>query len=63
MEELRETLVRLHWKAEGNEKVAKEKSKQYYDRKARERNFEVGEMALVHTPTISGKLDNVWEGL
>lgn len=62
VEELRETLARLHGRAEGNERLAKEKSKEYYDKKARERSFELGEMALVHTPSISGKLDNVWEG-
>ena len=42
--------------------IAKGKSKEYYDREARERSFELGEMVLVHTPSISGKFDNVWEG-
>ena len=62
VEELKEMLSRLHGTAEGNERIAKGKSKEYYDRKARERSLELGEIVLVHTPSTSGKFDNVWEG-
>ena len=32
------------------------------DKKAVERRFKVGQMVLVHTPELVGKLDSIWEG-
>ena len=58
----RETLTRLHGKAAENEGKAKRKSKEVYDWKAKERCFTEGDMVSVHTPSISGKLETVWEG-
>ena len=56
------TLTRLHGKAAENEGEAERKSKEVYDRKAKERCFTEGDMVLVHTPSISEKLETVWEG-
>ena len=36
--------------------------KERYDIRAVERTFEIGQMVLVHTPEMAGKLDTVWEG-
>ena len=36
--------------------------KQAYDEKAVGREFKPGEMVLLHTPCLSGKLDSIWEG-
>ena len=55
-------LTRLRGKAAENEGEAKRKSKEVYDRKAKERCFTEGDMVLVHTSSISGKLETVWEG-
>ena len=62
MQQLRETLTRLHGKAAENEGEAKRKSNEVYDRKTKERCFTEGDMVLVHTSSISRKLETVWEG-
>ena len=36
--------------------------KQAYDEKAVGREFKPGEMVLLHTPCLSGKLHSIWEG-
>ena len=62
MQQFRETLTRLHGKAAENEGEAKRKSKEAYDRKTKERCFTEGDMVLVHTPSISGRLESLWKG-
>ena len=62
VQQLRETLTRLHGKAAENEGAAERKSKEVYDRKTKERCFTEEDMVLVHTPSISGKLETLWEG-
>ena len=42
--------------------VAKEKLKRDYDRGARLRSFDVGEMVLMRIPGLAGKLEDAWDG-
>ena len=44
------------------EKAAKVKMKSTYDKKAKPRMLEVGLMALMRVPGLTGKLDDSWEG-
>ena len=47
--------------AKESEQKEKEKKKVRHDKKAVER-FKVGQMVLIHTPELVGKLDSIWEG-
>ena len=60
--ELRENLANAHEVMKEREKEDKRKMKERYDIRAVERTFEIGQMVLVHTPEMAGKLDTVWEG-
>ena len=60
--ELRENLANVHEVMKEREKEDKRKMKERYDIRAVERTFEIGQMVLVHTPEMAGKLDTVWEG-
>ena len=60
--DLREKLTKLHEVARANEAKYKASMKQAYDEKAVGREFKPGEMVLLHTPCLSGKLDFIWEG-
>ena len=62
VQDLRNTLTKLHEQAEKNEGEYKKASKKYYDRKARNRSFQKGDMVLLHTPSLTGKLDSIWDG-
>lgn len=42
--------------------AAKVKGKTYFDKKAKSRRFEVGDIVLVMTPSMTGKLDDQWMG-
>ena len=44
------------------EKKAKMEMKKYYDRSARVKNFDVGEMVLVRKPGLHSKVGDSWEG-
>ena len=44
------------------ERVAKSKMKQYYDRTAKVKVFEAGDMVLVWKPGIHSKMGDSWEG-
>ena len=44
------------------ERDAKSKMKKYYDRTAKAKNFEAGEMVLVWKPGIHSKMGASWEG-
>ena len=41
---------------------AKQEMKQLYDKSAREKSLEEGEMVMARKPGLSGKLKDVWEG-
>ena len=60
--ELRENLANVHEVMKEREKEDKRKMEERYDIRAVERTFEIGQMVLVHTPEMAGKLDTVWEG-
>ena len=60
--ELRETLTRLYEEANQNEGEYKGKSKLYYDKKSKDRSFQPGDMVLLHTPSLTGKLNSIWDG-
>ncbi len=42
--------------------VAKAEGKKHFDAKARSRSFGVGNQVLVTTPSLTSKLDNLWNG-
>ena len=42
--------------------VAKVEGKTRFDKKAKSRSFEVGDQVLVMTPSMTGKLDDLWTG-
>ena len=46
----------------GKEQKAKEQMKKGYDKHAVEREFSVGNMVLVRTPDLEGKLSDLWDG-
>ena len=50
VQDLRNTMTKLHEQAGKNEGEYKKASKKYYDRKARNRSFQKGDMVLLHTP-------------
>ena len=58
--DLREKLTKLHEVARANEAKYKASMKQAYDENAMGREFKPGEMVLLHTPCLSGKLDSIW---
>lgn len=60
--ETREKLKTMYDIARENEQAAKKKQKTYYDRKARSRQFEVGQKVLVLLPTKTSKLLASWKG-
>ena len=60
--EMRETLTRLYEEANRNEGEYKGKSKLYYDKKTKDRSFQPGDMVLLHTPSLTGKLNSIWDG-
>ena len=60
--DLRETLTRLYEQAGKNEGEYKRTSKKYYDKKAKNRTFQKGDMVLLHTPSLTGKLNSIWDG-
>ena len=60
--ETREKLKLMSDLARMNEKEAKQKQKTYYDKRARSRNFEVGQKVLVLLPTNTSKLLASWKG-
>ena len=62
VEELRKTLNQLHEKAREHQEVAKQERKIVYDKQAKMRQFSLGDMELVHTPTLTCSLDSIWEG-
>jgi hypothetical protein len=49
--------------AQVNETKAKQKQKAYYDKKARNREFEIGQKVLVLLSTHTSKLIASWKGL
>ena len=44
------------------ETVAKTKMKKYYDKPAKAKRFNVGEMVLVRRPALHGKFERAWDG-
>ena len=44
------------------ERVAKTKMKKYYDKPAKAKHFDVGEMVLVRRPALHGKFERAWDG-
>ena len=44
------------------ERLAKERMKKHYDKNANLREFNEGELVLVRTPDLAGKLEDIWEG-
>ena len=44
------------------ERVAKTKMKEYYDKPAKVKQFDVGEMVLVRRPALHGKFERAWDG-
>ena len=59
---LREKLSTIRELASENERKAKSCHKLYRDRKAKNRNFEVGDQVLVFRPRKLNKLINEWKG-
>ena len=43
------------------ERLAKERMKKHYDKKAKLREFNEGVLVLVRTPDLAGKLEAIWE--
>ena len=62
VQELRSTLSKLHEVARAHQEKYKGITKEAYDRGAKERSFRVGDMVLLHTPSLSGSLESIWEG-
>ena len=62
VKDLREILSRLHESARSHQIKNKEMDKEAYDKKAKERSFEPGDMVLLHNSSVSASLDSIWEG-
>jgi hypothetical protein len=60
--ETRETMSSMSELAQVNETKAKQKQKAYYDKKARNREFEIGQKVLVLLSTQTSKLLASWKG-
>ncbi|XP_075071707.1 uncharacterized protein LOC142160697 [Mixophyes fleayi] len=60
--QFRERMQSLMGMVHSNLKAAQTKQKQWYDRSARERIFEVGQKVLVLVPMRQNKLQAAWEG-
>ena len=57
------TRLRDAWSlAAERDSVAKVEGKTQFDKKAKSRSFEVGDQVLVMTPSMTGKLDDLWTG-
>ena len=57
------TRLRDAWSlAAERDSVAKVEGKTRFDKKAKSRSFEVGDQVLVMTPSMTGKLDDLWTG-
>ena len=55
-------MSRLHESARSHQIKNKEMDKEVYDKKAKERSFEPGDMVLLHNSSVSASLDSIWEG-
>ena len=62
VEQLKDRMEVMSQLASSREKAAKVKMKSNYDKKAKPRTLEVGSMALMRVPGLTGKLDDSWEG-
>ena len=62
VQELRSTLSKLHEVARAHQEKYKGITKEAYDLGAKERSFRVGDMVLLHTLSLSGTLESIWEG-
>ena len=60
--DLCETLTNLHEIPHRKEARYKNKVKEKYDERAVCREYKPGEMVLLHTPLLTGKLELVWQG-
>lgn len=61
--ETREHMRYMSELAQVNETKAKQKQKAYYDKKVRNREFEIGQKVLVLLPKETSKLLTSWKGL
>ena len=62
VEQLKDRMEVMSQLASSREKAAKVKMKSNYDKKAKPRTLEIGSMALMRVPGLTGKLDDSWEG-
>ena len=59
---MRERLQAMSELVGQNMEQAQAKQKKYFDRKARDRSFEPGELVLLLLPTSSRKMEAAWQG-
>lgn len=62
VEQLQERLEMVRDTVRECETKAKVKMKAMYDKKAQSREFQEGNMVLLHVPGMVGKLDDAWDG-
>ena len=60
--EMRKILEELFKVANSQEMIAKRKAKDLYDLNTQPRQLEPGELVLCHTPGLTSKLHDIWEG-
>lgn len=48
--------------AHDKERIVKDDMKIFYDRGARNRHLQVGDMVLIRVPPLTGKLNDTWSG-
>lgn len=60
--QLRDTLAELQKISLENEEKFKKGTKEAYDKGTANRSYQLGDMVLLHTPSLSGSLSTVWEG-
>ena len=61
--EMRKRLEELFTVANSQEMIAKRKAKDLYDLNTQPRQLEPGELVLCHSPGLTSKLHDIWEGL